>query len=167
MGAIHGLNKDRQAKLSVAELLFDSFRSPMPAGVRSASVTARQMLFGAGNYRLDLRIEPLEDSDKVALLGQILNSSEPDEPIGIVAVVLRRGNKVLAQSVTNLFGEFELEFNLENSLQLHAHLPQGQVVRVPLVEPIGDVAARGPGADDSRGVTPPFRKPNKSTRKKV
>jgi hypothetical protein len=167
LGVIHGLGKARPAKSPIAELLFDSFRTPMLAGVRSSSVTARQLLFGVGDYRLDLRIEPQDDSDKVALLGQILNSSQPDQAIDVVPVVLRRGNKILAEAMTNQFGEFQLEFDLVSSLQLEAGLPHGQVLRVPLVEPVSETATKLPEVDDSNGVTKILRATKKSTRKKV
>lgn len=167
LGAIHGLSKERPAKSPAVKLLFDSFRSPLPAGVRSAALTARQLLFGAGEYRLDLRIEPQEDSDKVALMGQILNSSQPHQPIGVVPVILRRGDKVLAEAMTNEFGEFQLEFDLGSSLQLQADLPRGQVIRFPLVEPVSENVSNRPESKDSIGLTRLLRAARKSTRKKV
>jgi hypothetical protein len=167
MGVIHGPSKNRPMRSPIAELLFDSLRSPMTAGVRSSSISARQLLYGIGDYRLDIRIEPQEDSDKVALVGQVLNSAEPDQPIGVISVVLKRGNKVVAQSTTNRFGEFQLECDLESSLRLQAGLPHGQVVQIPLVEPAGGGGESYPEDDDSIGVKRLLRRVRKSTRKKV
>ncbi len=72
MGVIHGLGKAPKKSLSLVQLLFDSFQSPIQAGVRSSAATARQLLYGAGNFRIDLRMEPQADSEKVALVGQVL-----------------------------------------------------------------------------------------------
>jgi hypothetical protein len=167
LGMIHGPSNSRPMRSPIAELLFDSLRSPITSGVRSTTISARQLLYGIGDYRLDIRIEPQEDSDKVALLGQVLNSAEPDQPIGVISVVLKRGNKVVAQSTTNRFGEFQLECDLESSLRLQAGLPHGQVVQIPLVEPAGGREATDAEDDDSIGLKKLFRRGKESTRKKV
>jgi hypothetical protein len=166
-GVIHGLPTAHPEKAPIAELLFDSMRSPMAAGVRSNSAVLRQLLYGVGGYRLDLRIEPQENSDKVDLLGQVLNSTDPDKPIGVTPIVLKRGNKVLAESVTNRFGEFQLECDLEGSLQLQADLPHGQVVQIPLVELVSPTSDGKPQPDDSIGLKRLLRRVEKRTRKKV
>jgi hypothetical protein len=167
LGALHGLGKASRMKASIAQLLFDSSRSPLPAGVRSGSVAARQLLYGVNNYRVDLRIQPQEDSDKVAVIGQILNSSDPDQAIGPLHVVLRKGKKVIAESVTNRFGEFHLECDLENCLNLQAGLPHGQVIQIPLVEPITESLPGVPELDESSGVKGLLTSGKRSTRKKV
>jgi hypothetical protein len=167
MGAIHGPRKAQAMKFPIAELLFDSMRTPMNAGVRSAAARLRQLLYGIGGYRLDLRIEPQENSDKVALLGQVLNSTEPDQPIGIMSIVLKRGNKVLTESVTNRFGEFQLECDLEGSLQFQAGLPHGQVVQIPLVELVNGKTDEEPEPNDSIGLKRLLRRVEKRTRRRV
>jgi len=167
LGAIHGLGKVSRVKSPIPQLLFDSFRSPLPAGVRSDALTARQLLYGLNTYRVDLRIQPQEDSDKVAVVGQILDSSDPDHAIGILHVVLRKGKKIIAESMTNRYGEFHLECDLENCLQLQAGLPHGQVVHIPLVEPIAETVPEAPEVNDSSGVRGFLRRARKSTRKKV
>ena len=167
LGALHGLGKVSRMKAVAAQLLFDSALSPVPAGVRSSSVTARQLLYGVNDYRVDLRLEPQEDSDKVAVIGQILNSSDPDDAIGVLHVVLRKGKKVIAESATNRFGEFQLECDLVDSLELQAGLPHGQTVQIPLVEPITGAHSGERDADESFGVRKFLKKSKKSTRKKV
>jgi len=166
-GVIHGLGKGWPVRSPIAELLFDSMSTPVAAGVRSTAVSLRQLLYGVGEYRLDLRIEPQENSDKVALIGQVLNSAHPDQPIGVTSVVLKRGKKVLAESMTNQLGEFQLECELKGSLQLQAGLPHGQVVKVPLVELASGGVEREPETDDSIVLKRLLRRVEKRTRKKV
>src|ERR1700693_1331924 len=51
----------RPAKHEIGALLFDSFRSPVFAGLRSSGSVARQLLYGDDTYRIDIRIEPQTD----------------------------------------------------------------------------------------------------------
>lgn len=138
--ALYSARQPRQAKgvrAFVAELLFDSALAPAQAGVRSLTANPRQLLFGSGDYRVDLRIEPQDDADKVALLGQILNAKNPGRDLGRVAVSLSEGNRVLAESQTNRLGEFQLQCDLKPNLLLRVMLPEAQLA-IPLVDPIRD-----------------------------
>jgi hypothetical protein len=58
----------------VAALQFDSAQTPVAAGVRSGQPVARQMLFSAEPYDVDLRIAPRGDAWQVA--GQVLGPCE-------------------------------------------------------------------------------------------
>src|SRR2546425_1493261 len=51
-------------------LLYDSFREPLPAGVRTQQRLSRQALYQAGDYSLDLQLEKERGSPRVALVGQ-------------------------------------------------------------------------------------------------
>lgn len=126
----------RHAKPEVASLLFDSFRSPLLAGVRSAESASQQLLYGAGDYRIDVRIEPQMDSEKVVLIGQVLNSANPTERLSALPVNLLKGRKILAESVTSQFGEFQIECGLEECFRLTVLLPGGRQVSLQLVEPV-------------------------------
>lgn len=135
--AAHGPQKAKRPKSLVAQLLFDSSLAPAQAGVRSSTANPRQLLFGSGEYRVDLRIEPQDDADTVALLGQILHASNPGKSLGSVAVSLNEGRRVLAQSQTNCMGEFQLQCDLKPTLELRLMLPDTQLA-IPLVEPLRD-----------------------------
>jgi hypothetical protein len=137
MFGIHGPKRDSRAKSFVAALLFDSFSTPLQAGVRSSGTDTRHLLFGTQDYRVDLRIEPQQDSDKVSLVGQILDASDPDKKLDAAPVALLRGRKVLAESHTNSHGEFNLECDLEQRFELRVTLPGNSQVSIPLVDPIG------------------------------
>lgn len=133
--------KAKGVKAFVAELLFDSALAPAQAGVRSLTTNPRQLLFGSGDYRVDLRIEPQDDVEKVALLGQVLNAKNPGRDLGSVAVSLSDGNRVLAKSETNRLGEFQLQCDLKPNLLLRVMLPEAQLA-IPLVDPIRDESKR-------------------------
>jgi hypothetical protein len=140
------------AKAGVASLLFDSFRSPLLAGTRSTGTASRQVLYGAGTYRIDVRIEPKMDSEKVILIGQVLNSASPDERLPELPVTLFKGRKVLAESTTSQFGEFQIECELEGGFRLTVMLPGRTEVTLPLIEPGFAVEERSSDATDTKTV---------------
>jgi hypothetical protein len=166
MFGIRGPRKIGRAGRAVASLLFDSARSPLPEGVRSVGRAERQMLFGVSRYRIDVRIEPQANPDKVALVGQILNFAAPGESIGGVPVRLHRGRSVLAESITSPFGEFYLECSLRKGSQLRVKLPREEL-RLPLAEAIIEFSQDGPEAYDPKKVRSLAVKDKKRTRKKV
>jgi hypothetical protein len=120
----------------IANLLFDSLSFPAAAGMRSSVSPSRKILYGAGSYRIDIRIEPQVDTEKIVLVGQILNSADPEECLSEVPVTLLKGKKVLAESVTSRHGEFRIEFDLEGSFHARFTLPEGTGITLPLIEPI-------------------------------
>ncbi len=160
MGALHL----HPAGSSAPKLLFDSAQSIVTAGVRSTSTLGRQVLYGVDPFRIDLRMEPLMDSDKVSIVGQILNSADPTNLAGDMPVVLWKGRKILAKSLTNNYGEFQVECDLEEDLHLQLSLPTGAEVMIPLIEPNrGDASLVGE-ADDSKDVRGSRKRPLRSTR---
>lgn len=154
----------RRAKSEVAALLFDSFRSPLLAGVRSAGSATRQLLYAAASYRIDVRIEPQTDSDKVVLIGQVLNSIDPDERVSQVPVTLHKGREVLAESVTSQFGEFQMECDLEGGFRLTVILPGKGEVSLPLIEPTLNPGEAVPQPDDINRVRSRSKVRKKGTR---
>ncbi len=93
-----------------ARLLYDSFREPLPAGLRTQQRLSRQALYQAGDYSLDLRLENERGSSRVALVGQIQNRKQPGKRLGSVPVLLVSGKKILGHAVSNSLGEFQMEY---------------------------------------------------------
>jgi hypothetical protein len=160
------IGRPRSVKHEVGALLFDSFRSPIFAGVRSSGSVARQLLYGADSYRIDIRIEPQTDSEKVLIVGQILNSTDPDERLSRVQVALLKGRRVLSQSVTTLFGEFQMECALEGGFRLMVTLPGGREVSLPLIEPTFSHGEEIPDSPDFNKVSSRSKITKKRTRTK-
>lgn len=138
---------------SVVSLLFDTFRSPVLAGTRSTGTASRQVLYGAGTYRIDVRIEPQMDSERVILVGQVLNSANPEERLPELPVTLFKGRKVLAESTTKQFGEFQIECQLEGGFRLMVMLPGQTEVTLPLIDPAFGVQERESHESDSNMVS--------------
>jgi hypothetical protein len=128
---------------AIARLLFDSLSNALPVGIRSAAVSARQMLFHAGHYEIDLRIEPQHDCGELLLVGQLLNSNEGDPAANNVPVSLVARDKMLAKSVTNSQGEFILKSPVKGPVQLWFEPLQGQSFCVPVTSSGGEKSLSG------------------------
>jgi hypothetical protein len=166
MFAGRGHRAEVKEPVSVAQLLFDSAKSPALAGVRSVAAGPRQLLFGLGDHRIDLRMEPQLDSDKVMIMGQVLDSGNPQQLLSKIPVSLHLEGKLVAASETNDFGEFQLECTLVGRLQLSATLPHGEEISVSLIEPRADDQGH-PYAADSIEEKKPMKAPENRTKGKV
>jgi len=108
-------------------LLFDSFREPLPAGVRSQHRISRQTLYDVGEYAVDLRQEHERGGSEVTMVGQIASRREPERPMAGLPVTLCSGKAVLARAVSNEFGEFQMQYLPARDLRLDigSAVPEG------------------------------------------
>ena len=116
---------------SKLRLLFDSNLQPVTAGVRGA-VSARQFLYETDDYYIDLRLEPRRDSDSACVVGQVLNRAGSERAAQDVPVRLHAGAAPLAETVTNQFGEFQLEFEARTNLFLMIGSQPADEIILPL-----------------------------------
>lgn len=117
----------------LASLTYDSINDPQPVGVRGTHQINRQVLFHAGDYSVDLRFEHEKGSASMVLVGQIANQKTPDEMLANLPVILVAGNREVTRSISNTFGEFQLEYVPESDLRLLVPLEsRGQELEVQL-----------------------------------
>src|SRR3989442_11143239 len=103
-----------------AQLLYDSFREPLPAGLRTQQRLSRQYLYQAGDYSLDLRLENERGTSRVALVGQIQNRKQAGKRLGGgVPGLLVSGKMILAHARSNSLGEFKMECAPQNTQRLY------------------------------------------------
>jgi hypothetical protein len=114
------------------ELIFDSFLAPMPVGLRATWQIGWQGLYRAGDCSVDLRIEPELKSSRAAVIGQITNHVTPEENMANLPVSLCLGKELVAQTVSNRFGEFQMEYEERAQLKLCIHLANAKIIQVPL-----------------------------------
>jgi hypothetical protein len=136
------------------ELIFDSFLVPSAPGLRATWQVGWQALYRAGDCSVDLRIEPELRSSRAAVIGQIANHLQPEEQMENLAVCLRAGKVVVAETVSNRFGEFQMEYEQRTNLKVCIALKDANSIEVPLKritaqQPAGKirVAARPRKAD--------------------
>jgi len=138
-----------------AQLVYDSFLVPSPAGLRSSWQVGWQGLFHAGDCSVDLRVEPELRSQKASVVGQISNHASPGREMSGLPVYLKAGRLVVAETRSNRFGEFQLEYEQQGKLQIWIYLDGGsKCVQVPLKKLAQDKGSGGP-----RSIDAPIRKP--------
>jgi hypothetical protein len=112
-------------------MLFDSMLQPLTAGVRG-SVAARQFLYETDDYYIDLRLEPRDPQEHSCVVGQVLNRSGQERAAQGVAIYLREGKQPIAQTATNQFGEFQLEFDATGEICISISRGQHDEIILPL-----------------------------------
>lgn len=118
-------------RMGIPRITFDSFRSPISAGVRSLSPGARHVAYQHKSTIIDLSIEFPEGSDRISLAGQVLDAEGKCENDGL-SVLLVSGVSTLVRTATNQFGEFHLEFDSAEDVSLEVRLGERSWILVPL-----------------------------------
>lgn len=142
--------------MMAARLVFNSLTGALVSGTRGPSEdVSRQTLYEAGDFSVHLRFEQPARAARVSLVGQIANRRTPEPPMSHVPVLLTRGRVVVARSLSNEFGEFQVEYEPQASLQLHIPVAGGrQRIRVSLTDLQGTFEDENPPATPgSRRVT--------------
>jgi hypothetical protein len=136
--AFFALHKPARASLLqriMGSLIYDSLNDPQPAGVRMGHQISRHMLFQAGDYSVDLRFEHEKGSSSMVMVGQVANRTRPEDAMAHFPVILLAGNNELTRSLSNSFGEFQLEYTPRTDLHLLVPLSsKGQELEVALNE---------------------------------
>lgn len=117
--AIYSLFRPETTSLPrlLARLVHDSLREPLPAGIRAQSQLSRHALFEAGNYYLDLQLDRQRSSGPVTLVGQLADRQNPAAH-SAVPVWLMQQKSVVASTLCDRFGEFQLEYTPARDLRL-------------------------------------------------
>jgi hypothetical protein len=117
--AIYSLFRPETTSLPrlLARLVHDSMREPLPAGIRAQSRLSRHALFEAGSYYLDLQLELQRPSGPVTLVGQLADRHNPAAH-SAVPVWLMQQKSVVASTLCDRFGEFQLEYTPSRDLRL-------------------------------------------------
>ena len=102
----------------IARIVYNSMLDPLPAGARATASGAVHLMYEAGPYSVDLRLERnLEDAD-VVVVGQIASREHPEQPSQGLPVILATALKAVAETATNEFGEFTLVYRPRPRLRL-------------------------------------------------
>jgi len=131
-----------------ASMTFDSLSHPLLAGVRSVAAAARQMVYEADGFTVDLRFDSQAHPNKVHLIGQVLDKRLPRTSLTDACVMLwtDRGLPVV-ETRTNSLGEFTLEFADLDNLRLSIQVGRTHI-RIPLANLTArQRAGRGDGSN--------------------
>jgi len=120
--------------IRVAELLFDSFRNPLPSGVRSLERTARHLSYKVADFFVDVRIEEQPGGGQASVVGQLLHHPDASAfSLEGLPVVLTSGRATLAETTTNQFGEFMFDMDAERENHIAIAVGDEFALVVPLV----------------------------------
>jgi hypothetical protein len=126
------------------EVIFDSFLVPAPAGLRASWQVGWQALYHAGECSLDLRVEPELYTCRAAIIGQVSNHQAPATEMADLPVCLKSGKVVVAETRSNRFGEFQMEYEQQKRLQLYVYLDGGaRCIQVPLKRFVAETPVGG------------------------
>ena len=75
------------------------------------------------------------------MIGQITNHVLPELDMGNLPVRLRSGKVVVAETLSNRFGEFQMEYEQQSRLKLCIDLQDSKNIQVPLKRFIPDQPA--------------------------
>ena len=127
-------------------LVFDTQMQPLTAGIRAGAVTARQLVYEADGLTVDLRLDTQPQSSKVCAIGQILNKRAPRSSFRDASVIVwtEKGLPILTTKSSD-FGEFHLEFDVQEHLRLSIHISGERPVRIPLGDLVSDRVTKGTG----------------------
>lgn len=145
--AARSFEKGKQPVL--ASLVFDTLAQPALAGVRSAGVAARQMVYEADGLAVDLRFDHPPSAKRILLTGQVLDRQVPRAPLDDAAVIVWTDRGLaLAETKANAFGEFNLELEPQNNLRLSIQVVGRALIRIPLANLRPDASDLGTGGSD-------------------
>ena len=133
--ALYSLQRPEEVRLlprTIARLAFDSFREPLMAGVRSQQAVAHQLMYIAGPYCVDLRLEKERGSTQIRMVGQIANRDWGSIGVSEVPVFLLSRDLVINKTATNKFGEFAMEYTPRHGLRLFAPIPGENHIEIRL-----------------------------------
>jgi hypothetical protein len=105
----------------MARLVFDSFASPAPAGVRALQGADRQQrraLYEVQDYCVDVSLQQVAGSPNVTLVGQVSNRQAPGQPLAGLKVELVATEGRVASTVSNPLGEFCLDYLPRQNMRL-------------------------------------------------
>jgi hypothetical protein len=124
--------KQKEGLFEVARLIFDSLWQPAESGMRATAATPRQMLYQAGGIVIEMRVEAKPNSDRMSIEGQVMDAVLKGKGIDSIPVQLLKGQTKLAETSTNKFGEFHLEFESSKGLQISFGIGEKKDIFIPL-----------------------------------
>jgi hypothetical protein len=113
-------------------LVFDSMSAPVPVGVRTAGPSSRRLLYEDGRRVLRVSIEKQDDCEALSVVGQVIEAQQPERGLPTLPVRVQSGRRTMARTLTNQFGEFELEFMPTTRSRLVVGVPGKDALSVSL-----------------------------------
>jgi hypothetical protein len=118
-------------RVNVSRLVLPAF-VPTTEGIRSGQPARRHFVFHRGNVLLEIDIDLNVDSDQISMAGQVMDPVAPRGRFRSRQVTLLGEEAEVARTLTNEFGEFQLEFGTTTDLVLVIALEAESITVTPL-----------------------------------
>ena len=119
-----------------ARLALDTFRQPLPVGIRFSQTNIRHLLYETSSLSIDISFELLPETNSTSLGGQILTNADPTRALAGAPVRLRGLEHPLGFAMTNQSGEFIFQFKREPNVILEIEDRPNHSVTVYSPDPI-------------------------------
>ena len=130
------VQSDLPTTWTLANLIFNGFTQPLPAGYRSGTLNVWQVIYEAEGLTVDLRFGRRSQSKVVYIVGQILDKHATRALHSDTTVELSTENdQLVATSPITVMGEFHIEFQEKGPLWLSVKTSGRNPVRIPLANP--------------------------------
>jgi hypothetical protein len=134
--AAQRVQSDLPTTWTLANLIFNGFTQPLPAGYRSGTLNVWQVIYEAEGLTVDLRFGRRSQSKVVYIVGQILDKHATRALHSDTTVELSTENdQLVATSPITVMGEFHIEFQEKGPLWLSVKTSGRNPVRIPLANP--------------------------------
>ena len=120
--------------VGVARLLYDSLRMHGPIGVRSSYTSGRRFIYEHNNTTIDVQFDVQPGSDRISLMGQVLDGTKQPLSYENRAVILHAQNGTLARTTTNRQGEFVMQFDFAENVNLKIRVGERSWISVPSIQ---------------------------------
>ena len=123
-----------------ARLVLDSFLQPLGADARySQQFSARRLLYESEDLIADLSLEPQVDSQRITVVGQVLDAAQPARQLASFSIVLQGQAGPITVATTNELGEFHFDFDSEPGLTLEIGVKRNHWISLELPDPKGAI----------------------------
>jgi putative zinc finger protein len=117
-----------------ADLIFDSFQTPLLAGVRNSQMPSqRQLQYEFGPMLIDIELsEEFGESETPILLSGQISTRDESQSVNDCRVFLIRGKRFIAQTKCSRLGEFHFDFADGMNCKLLIDLDNREVIQLLL-----------------------------------
>jgi DNA-binding NarL/FixJ family response regulator len=123
-----------------ARLVLDSYLQPLCTGVRcSQQFSARRLRYESEGLTADISLEPQENSQRITIVGQVLDAAQPERQLANLCLVLQGQEGPIAVATTKEFGEFHFDFDSERGVSLEIGVKENHWVALELPDPKGPI----------------------------
>jgi hypothetical protein len=131
-----GKGTEQSHKWTLANLVFDSFAQPLPAGVRSGALRVWQVIYEAEGLTVDLHFGRRAEAKAMHIVGQVFDKKAVQALQDKATVELSTEHEqLIATAPVTGMGEFHLEFEAKDHLWLSVKSVGRNTVRIPLTSP--------------------------------